>query len=88
MSNTTDDLRTILFDTMRAVRNGKCDIATAKAVSDLGQTVINTVKAETEFARATGQVVASNLIGAPITRTPTAHGVKEIEGNITRHRMS
>ncbi len=98
---TMDDLRKELFDTIGAVRTGKCDIATAKAVSDLSQVIINSAKAEADFARATGRAVISGLIQqdqgeAPLIddskatdteRRPTATGVLERSGNVTRHRL-
>lgn len=89
--NTMDDLRRELFATLRGVREGTIDTAQAKAVSDLGQTIINTAKAEADYARATGQDVVSGLIRQSDdkpgeTQTPT--GVKTVEGNVTRHRLA
>ncbi len=98
---TMDDLRSVIFDTIDDVRKGKIDAATAKAISELSQNVINSAKAEADYARATGQVVRSGLISteqaAPpadalpaattsVTRTHTDRGtVIEREGNRTRH---
>lgn len=90
---TMDDLRSVIFDTIDDVRNNKLDAATARAISDLAQNVINSAKAEADYARATGQVVRSGLIStepaaspASVTRTHTERGtVIEREGNRTRH---
>lgn len=94
---TMDDLRSVIFDTIDDVRKSKIDAATAKAISELAQNVINSAKAEADYARATGQVVRSGLIStepaapplpAPtsVTRTHTDRGtVIEREGNRTRH---
>lgn len=73
---TMDDLRSVIFDTINDVRKSKIDAATARAISDLAQNVINSAKAEADYARATGQVVRSGLIStepaAPPLPAPTA----------------
>ena len=73
---TMDDLRSVIFDTIDDVRTSKIDAATARAISDLAQNVINSAKAEADYARATGQVVRSGLIStepaAPPLPGPTA----------------
>lgn len=73
---TMDDLRSVIFDTIDDVRKSKIDAATARAISDLAQSVINSAKAEADYARATGQVVRSGLIStepaAPPLPAPTA----------------
>lgn len=73
---TMDDLRSVIFDTIDDVRKSKIDAATAKAISELAQNVINSAKAEADYARATGQVVRSGLIStepaAPPLPAPTA----------------
>jgi hypothetical protein len=58
MSNekkTIEDLRNVLFDTIDAVKNGKMDIDRAKTISDLAQVMVNTAKAEVDYAKVTGQ---------------------------------
>ncbi len=94
---TMDDLRSALFETIADLRAGNIEAGVAKTVADLGQSIINTAKAEADFARATGQAVVSGLIRQstptalpPPTeegKTRTAHGTKEVIGNITRHRL-
>ena len=66
---TMDDLRTVIFDTIGDLRAGKIDASTAKAISELSQNVINSAKAEADYARATGQVVRSGLIPTEPTET-------------------
>lgn len=61
MSNITD-LRSILFDTLQEVKSGKMEIDRAKAISELSQTIINTAKAEIDYAKATGADVSSGFI--------------------------
>lgn len=87
--NTMDDLRKMLFDTIADLRGGKTDSATAKTVAELSQAIINTAKAEADFARATGQAVSSGLIKqAEPSRTITATGQKVVAGHITSHRIA
>lgn len=95
---TMDDLRATLFGAIEDLRKGKLEVAAAKTVAELGQTIINTAKAESDYARATGQTVVSGLITATAapapesepeqngtTRTPT--GVKKVEGHRTIHKL-
>ena len=51
MSNNISALRTTLFDTLQAVKSGEMDIDRARAVSDIAQTIINTAKAEIDYAK-------------------------------------
>ena len=69
---TMDDLRSMIFDTIDDVRKGKLDAATARAISELSQNVINSAKAEADYARATGQVVRSGLISTEQAAPPLA----------------
>lgn len=83
-----DDLRSVIFDTIDDVRKGKLDAATAKAISELSQNVINSAKAEADYARATGQVVRSGLIStdqaAPPLAAPAADALPAATTSVTR----
>ena len=85
---TMDDLRSVIFDTIDDVRKGKLDAATAKAISELSQNVINSAKAEADYARATGQVVRSGLIrteqAAPPLAAPAADALPAATTSVTR----
>lgn len=85
---TMDDLRSVIFDTIDDVRKGKLDAATAKAISELGQNIINSAKAEADYARATGQVVRSGLISteqaAPPLAAPAADALPAATTSVTR----
>lgn len=85
---TMDDLRSVIFDTIDDVRKGKLDAATAKAISELSQIVINSAKAEADYARATGQVVRSGLISteqaAPPLAAPAADALPAVTTSVTR----
>jgi hypothetical protein len=62
VNNDIGELRGLLFDTLRAVKDGSMELDRAKAVSDLSQTIINTAKAETDHMRASGRVIDSGFI--------------------------
>jgi len=50
------DLRNHLFETLEALKDEEkpMEIARAKAISDVAQTIINSAKVEVEFMEATG----------------------------------
>lgn len=58
MTTTNDitELRSHLFDTLRGLKDKDkpLEIERARAVSDVAQTIINTVKVEVDFVKATG----------------------------------
>lgn len=45
------DLRQALFATLNDVRAGTLDAKQAKAISDIGQVIVNSAKAEIDFLR-------------------------------------
>ena len=61
-TNTMDTLRDHLFDVLAGVKSGDIDVERAKAVCEVSQTIINTAKAESDYARVTGMAVSSSLI--------------------------
>ena len=85
---TMDDLRSVIFDTIDDVRKRKIDAATAREIRDLAQNVINSAKAEADYARATGQVVRSGLISteqaAPPLAAPAADALPAATTSVTR----
>lgn len=56
MSKNITDLRETLFETMQALKDGKIDIEKAKAISDIGQVIINSAKVEVDFVKQAGGV--------------------------------
>lgn len=62
--NNIQSLRTTLFQTLAALgdKNKPMEIDRAKAICDVSQTIINSVKAEIDFAKATGLKLASEFI--------------------------
>lgn len=55
MSNQNDirELRSLLFDALRGLKNGTVTIQSAEAMSQVGQVIINSAKMEVEYLRAT-----------------------------------
>jgi hypothetical protein len=51
---TISDLRAALFDTLQKVKAGDMDLDKARAVNELGKTLIDSAKVEVEYLRATG----------------------------------
>jgi hypothetical protein len=64
MKNKIEDLRNHLFAAIEGLMDDEnpMDIARAKAVSDLAQTVINSAKVEVDFLKVTGGVDGSGFI--------------------------
>lgn len=52
MKNNIEELRAHLFETMRGLKDGSIALDTAKAISEVGQTIINTAKVEIDYAKA------------------------------------
>lgn len=96
-----NQLRTHLFETLQGLRDEKnpMDIERARAVSDVAQTIVNSVKVEIDYMKQTGESSGSGFIPAAApgqlrigTRTEgTSHGTKTIEqlagASITTHKM-
>jgi hypothetical protein len=66
VKNKISDLRNHLFETLEALKDEEkpMDIARAKAVSDIAQTIINTAKVEIEFYEATGAIESTEFFDA------------------------
>lgn len=54
MKNNIDELRGVLFDTLRDLRAGKIEVDRAKAVNETAQVLINSLKAEADLHRYAG----------------------------------
>lgn len=63
MKNKMSDLRNHLFEVMESLKDEEkpMDIARAKAVSDVAQTIINSAKVEVEFMEAVGEAVSTEF---------------------------
>jgi hypothetical protein len=82
MSKTVTDLREHLFATLAGLRTGTVSIETAKAISDVSQTIINSAKVEVEYARLRDDAESTFLSGG--SKEPELpNGIK----SIVRHRI-
>lgn len=100
--NNATELRSILFDTLRDLRNKNepMDIERAKTISDVARTAISLAKTEVDHMKVTGQTTDSGFLPAPIeatsngTRTVPAPPEKPsiagqlITANVTKHRCA
>ena len=79
---TLNDLRGDLAETIKSLRTGKdgMDVAKAKAIGDLAQTMINSAKVEVDMLRTVGRgrMVPSGFI--PITHQDTLDQQEEQSG--------
>ena len=66
MKNKISDLRNHLFETLESLKDEEkpMDLARAKAISDVAQTIINTAKVEIEFLEVTGEVQNTEFFDA------------------------
>jgi len=95
---TINDLRTVLFNTLDAIKSGTIDTDRAKAINDVAQTIINSAKVEVDNARISGGTGSGflcdeNHAQPALTSERTASGMRTVQqlGNgatITRHRAS
>lgn len=66
MNNNINTLRNELFDTLSKLKKREITIDEAKAVCDVGQTIINTAKVEVDYLKASGSTYhKNNFIDAP-----------------------
>lgn len=89
---TIADLRKRLFDSLDDLSDKNASpetIARAKAVSDIAQTLINTVKVEIDYIRATGGQGGTGFLGgAASPALPGGDVVEQGKGyTVRQHRM-
>lgn len=77
MKKNINTLREHLFDTLQQLKEGKIDAAQAKVVSEVSQTIINSVKVELDFIKQTGGT-GTNFITPEVEDVP-AEAVKLLE---------
>lgn len=101
MANDIAELRGILFDTLRDLRNKSApmEIDRAKAISDLAQTVINSAKVEVDHMRVAGHTAGSGFLPThqpvtggqptlvPAPPAPQGVGGQLIAANVHRHEL-
>lgn len=82
MTKSINDLRETLFATLEAVKAGTIDLDKARAVNEIGKTIIESAKVEVDYLRITG--------GGESTFIDTAIGADNLPDGITaitRHRL-
>lgn len=62
VKNKISDLRDHLFETLEGLKDGSMDLERAKAIADVGQTIINSAKVEVDFLRVTGGTTDTGFI--------------------------
>jgi hypothetical protein len=70
--NDINTLRNVLFETLDSLRDPEkpLEIERAKAINETAQVIINTAKVEIDYARTTGQVIASGFLPVEIKPVP------------------
>ena len=61
---TISDLRAALFDALQKVKDGSMDLDKARAVNELGKTLIDSAKVEVDYLRTTGGDESSFIASA------------------------
>lgn len=83
MSKNLSDLREALFDALQKVKDGSLDIDKARAINEIGKTLVDTAKVEVDYLRVTD--------GGESSFIDTAVGDGNLPAGITgitRHRLA
>lgn len=83
MSQNITTLREALFSTLQQVKDGSIDIERARAVNELGKTLIDSAKVEVDYLRINSGGESDFLDGA-FGRDNLPAGIT----SITRHRLA
>ena len=86
MSQDLTALRAALFDTLAAVKAGTIELDRARAVNELGKTLIDSAKVEVEYLRTTGGG-ESSFIDTAVGADNVHHALPAGIVGITRHRL-
>lgn len=77
MKNRIEDLRNHLFLALEKLHDDEMDVARAKAISDVAQTIINSAKVEVDYLRATEQTEGTGFLS---TDRPQLGVVRRVAG--------
>lgn len=80
-TNNLDTLRAALFETLQAVKAGTLDLDKARAVNELGRTLIESAKVEVDYLKTTGEG------GSSFISTEQAPALPPGITSVTRHRL-
>lgn len=64
MANDVTELRDILFDAIRGVKDGTMDKEKADTIASLSQVLINSAKTEVDYIKATGGVKSTKFLSS------------------------
>jgi hypothetical protein len=64
-----EDLRKVLFETIKDVKDGKMPLDKAKAIQDVAQVIVNSAKVVVDYLRATGKTKGTGFIPMNESRT-------------------
>lgn len=80
MKNKISDLRNHLFETLEALKDEEkpMDIARARAISDVAQTIIASARVEIAFLEATGAIEQTEFFDALRTETRLDAGPRSL----------
>ena len=81
MSKNISDLREAMFDAMAGLKDGSMTIEQAKAISEIGQVIINSAKVEVDYIR------ANNGGETPFLEATGNSNLPPGVTNVTRHRL-
>lgn len=82
MSKNINDLRDGLFEAMQMLKEGKLTVEQAKAISEMGQVVINSAKVEVEYIK------ANNGGETPFLKSIGNDSLPSGVVSVTRHRLA
>lgn len=74
-------LRAALFETLQQIKSGTIELDKARAVNEIGKTLLDSAKVEVEYLRATGQGSSQFIEAASIGELPA--GIQSVR----RHRL-
>lgn len=83
---TINDLRASLFETLAKVKDGSIDLDRAKAVNEIGKTIIETAKVEVDYLRVSGGG-ESSFIDTAVGVGNLPDGLQNGIVGIVRHRL-
>jgi glutamate synthase domain-containing protein 2 len=75
-----EDLRKTLFETIRDVKEGKMPLDRAKMVQELGQTLVNSAKAEVDYLKVTGRKGGTGFIPGLVVEGPKPAALPKGQG--------
>lgn len=86
MSHKIEDLRAALFATLQGVKDGSVDLDKARAINEIGKTLVDTAKVEVAYLQTTGggeSAFIDSAVGAANLPEGLPNGITAI----TRHRL-